>query len=51
MPIINLAEEIGRYLPGRQEATTTGSVGGVVAATVAGGILGSLLGGSSKSDS
>jgi uncharacterized protein (TIGR00266 family) len=50
MPIMNLAEEIGRYLPGRQEATTTGSVGGAVAATVAGGFLGSLLGGSSNSD-
>lgn len=44
MPIINLAEEIGRYLPGRREATTDINP---AAALAAGGILGSLFGGSS----
>ncbi|HEY1413498.1 MAG TPA: AIM24 family protein, partial [Rhodopila sp.] len=43
MPILNLAEEIGRYLPGRNEGTT----GGDFAATAAvGGLLGGLFGGS-----
>ncbi|HZP99536.1 MAG TPA: TIGR00266 family protein [Reyranella sp.] len=51
MPIMNLAEEIGRYLPNRGDGatTTTGTIGGAVAATAVGGILGSLLGGSSNS--
>jgi len=47
-PIINLAEEIGRYLPGRSDS---GSTGGAVATGVGlgavGGLLGGLLGGSS----
>ncbi len=43
MPILNLAEEIGRYMPGRSEATTSGSIGGAAAATVVGGLLGGLL--------
>jgi hypothetical protein len=38
MPIMNLAEEIGRYLPGRTE-TATGA-GGLTASAVVGGILG-----------
>lgn len=47
MPILNLAEEIGRYLPNRPEQTSTGSnVGGVVTATAVGGILGGLFSGS-----
>ncbi|MBV8391963.1 MAG: TIGR00266 family protein [Alphaproteobacteria bacterium] len=51
MPIMNLAEEIGRYLPqGEGSASTGSSIGGAVAATAVGGILGSLLGGSSSSD-
>ena len=49
MPILNLAEEIGRYLPGRSESGNSGSVGGAVAATAVGGILGSLFGGSDNS--
>ena len=45
VPILNLAEEIARYLPGRQEATSTGNVAGTVAVGAVGGILGSLFGG------
>ena len=49
MPIINLAEEIGRYLPGRSDS---GSSGGSIATGVGigaiGGLLGGLLGGSSE---
>lgn len=44
MPIMNLAEEIGRYLPGRNEGNT--SVGGLAATAAVGGILGGLFGGS-----
>lgn len=41
MPIMNLAEEIGRYLPGSSEGTgTLGKVAGVAAV---GGLLGSLF--------
>ena len=43
MPIINLAEEIGRYLPGRGEGS--GSTGGAVATGAALGAVGGLLGG------
>ncbi len=49
MPILNLAEEIGRYLPGRSDNGSSGSIGGAVAATAVGGILGSLFGGSDNS--
>jgi uncharacterized protein (AIM24 family) len=45
MPILNLAEELGRYLPGHTEpATTPASVGGTIGAAAVGGILGSLFG-------
>ena len=46
MPIMNLAEEIGRYLPlGEGASSSTGSLlGAGVAATAVGGILGSILG-------
>jgi uncharacterized protein (TIGR00266 family) len=48
MPIINLAEEIARYLPGDgQRGGGGGAVGGLATAGVVGGILGSLLGGES----
>jgi uncharacterized protein (TIGR00266 family) len=49
MPILNLAEEIGRHLPasGGAEASRN-TVAGGVAASIAGGILGSLIGGSKK---
>ena len=54
MPIMNLAEEIGRYLPQNNQANTSaavgGSIGGAVAASAVGGILGSLLGGSNDKD-
>jgi uncharacterized protein (TIGR00266 family) len=47
MPIINLAEEIGRYLPNRNDSSS--SSGGAVATGAAlgavGGLLGGLLGG------
>jgi len=49
MPILNLAEEIGRYLPDRQGSTTTsGNPASTVASVAVGGIFGSLLGGSSS---
>jgi uncharacterized protein (TIGR00266 family) len=47
MPIINLAEEIGRYLPGRSESSSTGSAiatGAGVGAVA--GLLGGLFGSS-----
>jgi uncharacterized protein (TIGR00266 family) len=49
MPIMNLAEEIGRYLPGRTDATTPNTIGTAAAATAVGGILGSLFGGNNRS--
>jgi hypothetical protein len=42
MPIMNLAEEIGRYLPGG--TSEGGTFGKVAGAAAVGGILGSLLG-------
>ena len=43
MPIMNLAEEIGRYLPRGNESA--GSSGGTVASGVAAGVAGAILGG------
>jgi len=48
MPIMNLAEEIGRYLPGRSETASSGAK--IAASAVVGGILGSLFGGSDNSN-
>ena len=46
MPIMNLAEEIGRYLPRPGESGSTGgNVASGVAAGLAGAVLGGLLGG------
>ncbi len=46
MPILNLAEEIARYLPGgHQDTGAGGRIGGIATAGVVGGILGGLLGG------
>lgn len=45
MPIMNLAEEIGRYLPGNHSGSDGGSLGGAVGGGVAGVIAGGLLGG------
>ena len=45
MPILNLAEEIARYLPNDDHRGGGGGVGAVAATGVVGGILGSLLGG------
>jgi hypothetical protein len=42
MPIMNLAEEIGRYLPGRPEPAT--EAGRLAATAVVGDILGGLFG-------
>jgi hypothetical protein len=42
MPIIDLAEESGRYLPGRSDS---GSTGGAVATGVGLGAVAGLLGG------
>lgn len=49
MPIMNLAEEIGRYLPSQSDSSTAASVGGVATAAGVGGLLGGLFGGSSDS--
>ena len=46
MPILNLAEEIARYMPGANQRTPQGAVGSLATAGVVGGVLGSLLGGS-----
>ena len=52
MPILNLAEEIGRYLPGVARDTgantTAGTVGSAAALGVAGGLLGGLFGSSNE---
>ena len=45
MPILNLAEEIARYLPGQASSSPSGTVGTAVGAGAVGGILGSLFGG------
>ncbi len=45
MPIMNLAEEIGRYLPGTGEGSSGGAVGTAAGAAVVGGLLGGLFGG------
>ncbi len=50
MPIMNLAEEIGRYLPGRSEPSSSSSVGGAAAAVAVGGLLGGLFGGGASKD-
>jgi uncharacterized protein (TIGR00266 family) len=53
MPILNLAEEIGRYLPhGGADSGANSTAGGLAAGAalgVAGGLLGSLLGGRDSS--
>ena len=49
MPILNLAEEIARYMPAHAETTNSGNIGTAVGATAVGGILGSLLGGRDNS--
>ena len=49
MPILNLAEEIARYMPGggdKGSNSITGSIGTAAAIGAAGGLLGSLFGGS-----
>jgi uncharacterized protein (TIGR00266 family) len=50
MPIINLAEELGRYMPGRGEERSV-LPGGAIGTMAVGGILGSLFGGSNDSNS
>ena len=46
MPILNLAEEIARYLPGNdQHQNLGGAAAGLATVGVVGGILGGLLGG------
>ena len=51
MPIMNLAEEIGRYLPqgGERGGSTAGTVGTIATTAVVGGLLGSLFGGDNDS--
>ena len=44
MPIINLAEEIARYMPGGESRNGGGAMGKMATAGVVGGILGSILG-------
>jgi hypothetical protein len=45
MPILNLAEEIARFMPARTGAASSTNVAGAVAA---GGLLGGLLGGNNS---
>ena len=50
MPIMNLAEEIGRHLPqGGERSGSTGTLGAVAATAAVGGLLGSLFGGDNDS--
>ena len=46
MPIMNLAEEIGRYLPNKTETTSSSTLGNAAALGTVGGLLGGLFGGS-----
>ena len=49
MPILNLAEEIARYLPQNNQNSTAGAaVGGLAAGEVAASVLGGLFGGSNS---
>jgi uncharacterized protein (TIGR00266 family) len=48
MPIMNLAEEIARYLPQHQAQNMGGAAGNVAAAGAIGGILSSILGGNNS---
>jgi uncharacterized protein (TIGR00266 family) len=51
MPIMNLAEEISRYLPGRSGDSGSSNVVGGAAIGAVGGVLGSLFGGGGSSSS
>ena len=46
MPIMNLAEEISRYMPGRSGDSNSSAIAGGIGAATVGGVLGSLFGGS-----
>ena len=48
MPIMNLAEEISRYLPSKGESTSSSAAAGGIGGAVVGSVLGSLFGGSGK---
>jgi uncharacterized protein (TIGR00266 family) len=49
MPIMNLAEEIGRYLPGSGvHSGSSSALGNVVGAAAVGGLLGELFGGNNR---
>ena len=45
MPILNLAEEIARYMPNNDQRGGGGGMASVAGAGVVGGVLGSLFGG------
>lgn len=45
MPILNLAEEIARYLPGYEQRNAGQAMGAVASAGIVGGVLGGLFGG------
>jgi hypothetical protein len=50
MPIMNLAEEIGRYLPqGGERGGASGTLGAAAATVAVGGLLGSIFGNSDDS--
>jgi uncharacterized protein (TIGR00266 family) len=52
MPIMNLAEEIARYLPqGNERGSTAGTVGAIATTAAVGGLLGSLFGGGNDNGS
>jgi uncharacterized protein (AIM24 family) len=44
MPILNLAEEIGRYLPGREGSSGSSTLTTGLGAAAVGGVLGTLFG-------
>jgi hypothetical protein len=45
MPIMNLAEEIARYLPGNAQRNAGSTLGTLAAGGAVGGLLGGILGG------
>ena len=51
MPIMNLAEEIARYLPITAEASSSSTSGGIATAAAVGSVLGGLFGNSNDSSS
>jgi hypothetical protein len=51
MPIINLAEEVGRYLPRGGEGGSSSTLGNMAGVAAVGGLLGGLFGGNDSGNS